>query len=94
MNTQTEIARVRHLNDRLRCEGSGGRIVVTRGIAGLDADTIVRILWAVVCFDAFTPDNDPYAEHDCAILEVDDIRVLWKIDTYDLTGSFLSLIHI
>lgn len=84
MSTTDEVAEIRRLNDQLRCRGTGGRMMITRGIAALGADMIVKIMWAVVTFDAFTPDNDPHGEHDCAILEVDGVRVLWKIDYYDL----------
>ena len=90
MSTKDEAAEIRRLNDQLRCCGTGGRITITRGIASVGADMLVRIMWAVVTFDAFTPDNDPYGEHDCAILEIDGVRVLWKIDYYDLTLSMHS----
>lgn len=84
MDTHNDEAEIRRLNDQLRSRGTGGRITITRGIAALGADMIVKIMLAVVSFDAFTTDNDPYKEHDCAILEVDSVKVLWKIDYYDL----------
>jgi hypothetical protein len=31
-------ARIRELNDQLRCKAIGGRIVITRGIAALGTD--------------------------------------------------------
>jgi Protein of unknown function (DUF3768) len=37
-------------------------------------------LAAVQRFDAFTPDNDPYGEHDFVTL--DGEKLFWKIDTY------------
>jgi hypothetical protein len=73
-------------NDRLRTTlafGPRARVLVTRGIAALPADEQAAILGAIVRFDAFTPDNDPYGEHDCAILEVAGHRVIWKISYYD-----------
>lgn len=84
MTEEDQVAQIRHLNDQLRCQAIGGRMTMTRGIAALGPDMVVKIMWAVVSFDAFTPDNDPYKEHDCAILEVDGVKVLWKIDYYDL----------
>jgi hypothetical protein len=76
-------ARICALNDELRRHGRGGRIVMTSGIEALGAALIARIMAEIASFDAFTSDNDPYGEHDCAILTVDGTRVLFKIDYYD-----------
>jgi hypothetical protein len=81
MDTRTE--RIRALNDRLRTTGEAGNVVITRGLAALDAGVLAKIMAAVQCFDRFTADNDPYGEHDCAITEVAGERVMFKIDYYD-----------
>jgi hypothetical protein len=77
-------------NDALRCKGEGGRILITSGIAALGAAVVNEILVAIAAFDDFSADNDPWNEHDCAALTVDGIRVIWKIDYYDLSARFLS----
>src|SRR6202035_4187384 len=76
-------ARIRELNDQLRCKANGGRIVITRGIQALGADGVRQVLTAVARFDDFSEDNDPWGEHDCAILTVDGRRVMFKHDYYD-----------
>ena len=81
MDTRTE--RIRALNDRLRTTGEGGNVVITRGLAALDAEVLAKIIAAVQWFNQFTADNDPYGEHDCAITEVAGERVMFKIDYYD-----------
>src|SRR5205085_11792472 len=73
-------ARIRELNDQLRCKAIGGRIVITRGIEALGADGIREVLSAVARFDDFTEDNDPWGEHDCAALTVNGRRIIFKID--------------
>lgn len=77
-----DVACIRNLNDALRRSGTGGRTVLTQGIAALPPDDLVAALRAVAGFDAFTPENDPYSEHDCASLDVEGHRVVWKIDYY------------
>ena len=40
MDTRTE--RIRALNDRLRATGEGGNVVITRGLAALDAEILAE----------------------------------------------------
>ena len=81
---------IRRLNDRLRCQGVGGRILITQGIDALGTEIAGKILAAVAAFDAFGPDNDPYGEHDCASINVDGQRIIWKIDYYDMSLAYGS----
>ena len=83
-------ARIRELNDQLRCKAIGGRIVITRGIQALGADDLRSVLLAVARFDDFTEDNDPWGEHDCATLTVDGRRVIFKHDYYDRDLAYHS----
>jgi hypothetical protein len=76
-------ARIRELNDQLRCKGLGGRIVITRGIQALGPDGMRDVLTAVARFDDFTEENDPRGEHDCAVLTVDGRRIIFKINYFD-----------
>src|SRR3954466_15962283 len=81
-------ARVRTLNDRLRRHRIGGQVVLTPGVLALGLDLLLLIDDAVSRFDAFTPDNDPYGEHDFGLVRVHGHAVLFKIDYYDLeTGT-------
>lgn len=55
-----------------------------------DQDTITEIIAAVAAFSDFTQDNDPHHEHDCAVMTVDEHRIIWKIDAYDREMTFAS----
>ena len=81
--TQIKTARIRDLNDQLRCKAIGGRIVITRGIEALGSRAAAKVLAAVARFDEFTEDNDPWGEHDCAVLTVDGRRIICELDYYD-----------
>jgi len=83
-------ARIRALNDQLRRFGRGGRVMITSGIEAFGPGGVARVMAAVAAFDAFTGDNDPYGEHDCAILTVDGVRVLFKTDYYDRNLAYHS----
>jgi hypothetical protein len=74
---------VKDLNDRFRATFVGGLVVVTPGVAALDADVKRRLLAKVRTFDAFSPENDPYGEHDFGAVEVGDKRFFFKIDYFD-----------
>lgn len=78
-----EVACIRELNDRLRTTLEGGQILVTAGINALGPVAVAMIMREIAEFDDFSADNDPHGEHDCAILTVGGLRVLWKIDCYD-----------
>lgn len=84
------LVKIRQLNDDLRVRRLGGAIVITTGIAGLGVSIVKKIITAISEFDAFTSENDPYGEHDCAVMAVDGIKIIWKIDYYDLTRRYHS----
>ena len=77
-------ARVRTLNDLLRRHRIGGQVVLTPGVLALGLDLLLLIDDAVSRFDAFTPDNDLYGEHDFGLVRGKGHVVLFKIDAYDL----------
>jgi hypothetical protein len=78
------------LNDAFRTSFNGGTMVFTAGIQALPEEVQVEILYKVRTFDEFTPDSDPYGEHDFGSLTVRGHRVFWKIDYYDLSMQYHS----
>lgn len=74
---------IARLNDKLRKTGSGGRIMVTRGVRELPDCNTEALLAALAAYDAFDVDNDPHGERDFGDLRVSDTDLLWKIDYYD-----------
>lgn len=84
------ICRIRELNDKLRTRLCGGLVQMTNGIAALGLPAVNAIFAAVARFTAFTDDNDPWGEHDCATLDVEGHRIVWKIDYYDRSRTYHS----
>jgi hypothetical protein len=82
--------KIRKLNDDLRKHNRGGQIIVTAGVAMQDETTIKEIIQKVKNTDDFTPDNDPYQEHDFGVILHHNIKYFWKIDYYDLSMIMLS----
>jgi hypothetical protein len=75
---------VRELNDLARTAmGVAGRLRQTEGIEALPLATQSAIRERVETFSDFTPDNDPYAEHDFGAFDHEEMRIFWKIDYYD-----------
>lgn len=75
MTTTPKTAAIALLNDVLRTTGQGGRIMITSGVQA--AVTVMRT------YTDFSPDNDPYGEHDCGFLEVRGEKLMFKVDYYD-----------
>lgn len=82
--------KIRQLNDSFRTSLRGGRVTITGALAQAPQETISLVLLAVVAFDAFTPDDDPYGEHDFGAFDVGGRRYNFKIDYYDLAEENAS----
>ena len=82
--------RIRALNDAFRTSLSGRRVMMTAGVDALDGDVKAINIRKVATFSDFNPDNDPHGEHDFGAIEVDGLKVFWKIDAYDLTITYGS----
>jgi len=75
--------RIQVLNDNFRSTFSGGRVVMTAGVAALPLDVKARVLLAVQSFSNFTKDNDPHGEHDFGSFELEGEEYFFKLDYYD-----------
>lgn len=64
--------------------------MLTQGILRLGGEAQRQILERVKTFDAFTPDNDPYGEHDFGSFEHESERIAFKIDYYDHSLTYGS----
>ena len=63
-------------------------MIITAGVRALeDVDAVLR---QVQVFEAFTPDNDPYGEHDFGSITLEGATFFWKIDYYDLDLQMYS----
>ena len=76
---------IRELNDAFRT-APVGRVYVTKGIAAMPLEQQAEIMRRVRDFSAFTPDNDPYGEHDFGSFEFAGKTIFWKIDLYEEPG--------
>jgi hypothetical protein len=88
--TQGHGGAIATLNDKLRKQGTGGHIMVTRGVRSLPDFDVRGLLAAIAAYDAFDADNDPHGERDFGDLEIGGEDLLWKIDYYDLQDQFAS----
>jgi hypothetical protein len=83
--------KIRSLNDCFRRSlVMGGQTVLTAGVSDLDTDAKSALFRLVQTFEAFTPDNDPYGEHDFGAIDLAGVSYFWKIDYYDQGREFAS----
>lgn len=90
MFTETS-SQIAALNDKTRRTFTGCKVIITPGIHGLKPQSIRSIIDAVRTFDDFTPDNDPYNEHDFGSFQYKGMTIFWKFDYYDPDLSMHSL---
>lgn len=75
-------APIARLNDAFRRSFSGGRVVMSAGVAALPSVARAALLAAVRGFDRFDADNDPHGEHDFGMVTVAGYRCYWKFDAH------------
>jgi hypothetical protein len=77
------------LNDAVRHDPSYGRWHITRAVQALPvrADELYAVIRN---YADFTPDNDPYGEHDFGTFELTGERLFWKLDYYDTALKYHS----
>ena len=83
-------ARIRALNDTLRQKLTGGRAVITPGVAALGQAAVARIIKTIAVFDDFCQANDPYGEHDFGAFDAEGHTVFFKVDYFDSTLTYHS----
>ena len=89
MSKTNNSVRISELNDSLRRTFSGGKVVMTDGVAALPEQKLAQLLQRVRSFDAFTNDNDPHGEHDFGSVELAGTTYFFKVDYYapDMQGG-------
>jgi Protein of unknown function (DUF3768) len=89
MSKSDKSVRIRELNDLLRSTFTGGRVVMTQGVAALLEYELAQLLEKVRRFDEFSKDNDPYGEHDFGSLQLAGQTYFFKVDYYapDMDGG-------
>jgi hypothetical protein len=89
MSKSDKSGRIRELNDVLRSTFSGGKVVMTDGVAALLEHELTQLLEKVRRFDKFSEENDPYGEHDFGSLQLAGQTYFFKVDYYapDMDGG-------
>jgi hypothetical protein len=90
MSVNSQTARIRDLNDAFRTTLAEGKCAVSAGVSELGIPFAVAAATAARAYQNFTPDNDPDGEHDFGAFTIEDQRLIWKIDYYDLTLRYGS----
>jgi hypothetical protein len=83
------MSKIALLNDALRRTFSGGKVVMTSGVAAHAENELAQVLECVRAFDEFTKDNDPHGEHDFGNFDVAGEKYFFKVDYYapDMEGG-------
>ena len=79
---EVDAANIAALNDQARQTFMECRVVITQDVQAIEnmADILGKVRW----YDRFTPDNDPYGEHDFGSFRCAGETIFWKWDYYDV----------
>lgn len=87
--------KIRELNDRLRkmLPRTQDMILIVGALKNESAALQTLVYSAARTFDAFTEDNDPYGEHDCATFKIEghEGTFMFQISYYDLELKYHSV---
>jgi hypothetical protein len=81
--TVQDAERIRTLNDDFRKKLTGGKAVMTLGVAALGPEVVQRVVQVLTCFDDFHHACDPYSEHDAGTFDLEGHTFFFEIDYYD-----------
>ena len=81
---------IARLNDEFRSTFENGKLLMTAAVKALSVELRAAAIVAVRAFNAFTKDNDPYEEHDCASFTLNGQCFFWAIDYYDESCTYRS----
>ncbi len=78
-------AQIAALNDACRVNQTGSWLMTpgVRELVDQDIEARAALIKAIVGFDKFEEDDDPYGERDFGAFDFLKHRVFWKIDYYD-----------
>lgn len=65
-----------------------GKLVMTAGIAARSDEFRAALIEALIDFDAFDSDSDPYGLHEMGVLEIEGERAWFKFDLYDVNYEY------
>jgi len=78
------MCKISERNDKLRTSltpDPRNRIMLTASVK--ESPEKNRVLSEVKSFSNFTPENDPYGEHDFGAVEIEGTKYFFKFDYYD-----------
>ena len=85
-----KLIKISELNDTLRSQFKGGKVMLSEGVAALPDMVKAAALQFMAQYHDFTPANDPHGEHDFGAFELCNRRFFWKVDYYDKNEEFGS----
>lgn len=88
--SKNNVQNIAKLNDLLRTQFIGGQILMTVGIQALSEEIRNEVIKQIRAYSTWDSENDPYGEHDFGMVEVENHKVFWKIDYYDMNMQYRS----